>query len=232
MKASSITRPLLLSMFILSLILLPVMSAATDVGGIIYTDTTWSLAGSPYNIISELQTADGVTLTIEPGVVVNGNGNQLELRGNLNAIGAETSKISINNIFLIEQSKTVIVTIQFAVINAGSYYFRQDNSRFILRDSKIQNVSTITMFPSDNLDDSFVERNVFVNCGPIRVENSAPNYVHIRNNVFYQQTGPLQVDGNPGELSHAVIEYNSFISTDRIALLAWPNAQITAINNY
>jgi len=40
--------------------------------GIIYTDTTWDLAGSPYNITSLLQIADNVTLTIAPGVVVNG----------------------------------------------------------------------------------------------------------------------------------------------------------------
>ena len=62
----------------------------TDVGGIIDTDTTWTSGGSPYNITSTVQIKEGVTLTIEPGVVVNGAGREFELEvfGTLNAIGA------------------------------------------------------------------------------------------------------------------------------------------------
>ena len=41
----------------------------TDVEGIIDEDTTWDLDGSPYNIIATVQVDEGVTLTIEPGVV-------------------------------------------------------------------------------------------------------------------------------------------------------------------
>ena len=216
---------------VICLLLLPAFSNAIDVGGIIYNDTTWDLAGSPYNIIAEVQTADGVTLTIDPGVVVNGNGNQLELRGDLNAIGTETLKISINNIFLIEQSSAVTVNIQFAEINGGQYYLSQDNSRFSLRDSKIQNISRIIIFDSTNPNDSFIERNVFRNSSNwIRVGRSPVGYVHIRNNVF--QDAGLMVDGELGIPAHTVIEYNSFLSTDRIVLYAETNAMVTAINNY
>jgi hypothetical protein len=212
------------------LVLLPTLSNATDVGGIIYTDTTWDLAGSPYNFTAKIQTADGVTLTIEPGVVLNGNSYNLELRGPLNAIGTETEKISINSIFLIEASIAATVNIQFAVINGGTYYLSQNSPSFSLRDSVIENLSGMTIFDSTNPNDSFIERNVFHNLGNwIRVGKSS-GYVHIRNNVF--QNAGLMVDGNLGIPAHAVIEYNSFLSTDRIVLYAMNNAMVTAIDNY
>jgi len=49
-------------------------SADTNVGGAITVDTTWTLAGSPYNVTSTVQvygtSTTPTTLTIEPGVVV------------------------------------------------------------------------------------------------------------------------------------------------------------------
>ena len=70
---------------------------ATDVGGIIYSDTTWNLGGSPYNVTSSLQVAEEATLTIEPGVVVNNaSADQIQFWGGLLAIGTESSKIIFN----------------------------------------------------------------------------------------------------------------------------------------
>ena len=70
-------------------LLFPSISMATDVGGIIDENTTWNVAGSPYNITSAIQIAGGVTLTIEPGVIVNGDrwNTKIEAWGNFIAIG-------------------------------------------------------------------------------------------------------------------------------------------------
>lgn len=44
--------------------------ASTNVGGAITSDTTWTLAGSPYVVTSSLYIGGGATLVIEPGVSV------------------------------------------------------------------------------------------------------------------------------------------------------------------
>ncbi len=48
----------------------PQVAQAGEVSGTITSSTTWTLQDSPYTIVSELTIAAGVTLTIEPGVVV------------------------------------------------------------------------------------------------------------------------------------------------------------------
>ena len=59
---------------VFSLILLLAMAnngtADTPVSGIIDSDTTWTLADSPYIVIGDVQIPNGVTLTIEAGVVI------------------------------------------------------------------------------------------------------------------------------------------------------------------
>jgi len=44
--------------------------AQTTVGGPILDDTTWTAAGSPYHVVSNIVVGDDSTLTIEPGVTV------------------------------------------------------------------------------------------------------------------------------------------------------------------
>src|SRR5438105_3566521 len=61
----------------------------TNVSGGIYTNTTWTLANSPYIIIDTVVVFPGVTLTIEPGIVVKfANNKRLEIRqASLIAVG-------------------------------------------------------------------------------------------------------------------------------------------------
>jgi hypothetical protein len=69
---------------------------ATNVGGIINSSATWTVAGSPYNITSKVQVASGVALSIQPGVVVT-NGildGTIEIFGELVAVGNSTDAVS------------------------------------------------------------------------------------------------------------------------------------------
>ncbi len=70
----------------------------TPVFGSIGTDTTWDLAGSPYLVMDHITVEEGVSLTIEAGVVVKFNGlYRMLVNGNITAVGNETDMILITS---------------------------------------------------------------------------------------------------------------------------------------
>ncbi len=72
----------------------PVVIDPTVVSGYIYSDTIWTLANSPYIVTDDITVVPGVTLTIEPGVVVKFDGPfELVVDGYLNAQGTDTNNI-------------------------------------------------------------------------------------------------------------------------------------------
>jgi len=69
-------------------------SGPTYVSFVISTDTTWTVANSPYIVVGHLLVEKGVTLTIEPGVEVKFDGYYyLQIEGKLIAEGTKNDMI-------------------------------------------------------------------------------------------------------------------------------------------
>ena len=73
-----------------------VAQASTEVVGIINADTTWTKENSPYTLTGPIFVNNDITLTIEPGVVVNLNGYLLQVNGTLVARGSSIDSIQLN----------------------------------------------------------------------------------------------------------------------------------------
>jgi len=73
-------------------------SASTNVSGRISTNTTWTLANSPYIVVDDVVVEMNISLTIEPGVVVKFiDGTNLIIDGALIAQGNSTHKITFTS---------------------------------------------------------------------------------------------------------------------------------------
>lgn len=98
MKYSTLPlRSLLFSLIISFPLLLP---AQTTLSGIISHHTTWTKAGSPYIIENTVTVRAGVTLTINPGVIVkfNDHYDHLDVLGRLDAQGTSLEPIIFTSI--------------------------------------------------------------------------------------------------------------------------------------
>jgi hypothetical protein len=75
-----------------------VLKAQTNVSGIISSNTTWSITGSPYIITGNVLLDSGYTLTIQPGVTVKFNrGISLQIDGELLVRGTSSNKITFTS---------------------------------------------------------------------------------------------------------------------------------------
>ncbi len=70
------------------------LDVPNEISSDITTNTTWTKAGSPYQVTSQVNVAAGVTLTVEPGVqVIFAQNAALSVEGTLTAVGTAAEPI-------------------------------------------------------------------------------------------------------------------------------------------
>ena len=90
-------KAIILTMFFL-VFFSPVLALATDVGGNITENTTWTKANSPCTVTSTVQVFDGVTLTIEPGTkIMVAPDQKIRVAGSLLSNGENTNPIKFTS---------------------------------------------------------------------------------------------------------------------------------------
>jgi plastocyanin/aerobic-type carbon monoxide dehydrogenase small subunit (CoxS/CutS family) len=73
------------------------IASNSNLSGTINNDTTWALSGSPYTITGNVLVSSGVTLTIQPGVVINFSDDfKILVKGNITSSGTSGSLITFN----------------------------------------------------------------------------------------------------------------------------------------
>ena len=97
MKVHRLLVALIVSALVAALPVAPA-NAATEVRGRIREDTTWTKAGSPYQMLGDVIVDRGVTLTIEPGVRVEAVHTVLMAHGSIRAIGTAEEPITFTGL--------------------------------------------------------------------------------------------------------------------------------------
>lgn len=230
----------------------PLAISATIAGGTITTDTTWTLAQSPYIItgsvtVQGVDGADGITtLTIEPGVEVRFNtGNYLYVGGTsgnpgaLQAIGNESQPIVFTSnqtspwygINFRDTASDATCIMEYCIVEkSGSANIRLDSASPAIRHSIIRKSLSYGIFinaSSSEITENIINSNTSYG---IYIANASSKPI-ISNNTFTENaTYPLFMCANnslsantfTGNGKQAVEVFGGTITTDNI----WKNVGV------
>ncbi len=107
LSSAFIIAALLLGLALVNTVNIGAAQTSTSVKGILTSDTTWTKAGSPYNLTGPLAVAKDVTLRIEPGVTVNLDSYYILVNGTLQARGTSTEKIVFDCAIVLYNNKRI-----------------------------------------------------------------------------------------------------------------------------
>ena len=226
----------LISLAVLCIILFS-RAWAIQVGGIISANTTWSVTSEPYVIISPIQIPFGVSLTIQPGVSVQGG--EIRTFGNLLVQGNAVNMATFTNVNIKPGSSTPSqnhqIVIRFANLVGGSLYSPTGNGIYgslTLEDSVILNLPDMYIwYPTSPVA---IKRNIFKNFGGISMGSSASS-VTIENNYFDSSCAYAVECWAAYNSVEMIVRYNTFEKTSSPRLIlppAYSSSRMDGRNNY
>lgn len=164
-----------------------VTDAVTEVGGVIRSNTIWSRANSPFRLTGDVQIAHGATLTVEPGVEIQGNLRTIEVWGNLKALGSSASPIRFDSTLIESQgvtNETSAITLDTIEFDRGRLTFKPNLGMFRLGNSTVRASELVAVGggPLAMLESSRIEGNTFTG---MRQVNLSPSWnVLLERNTF------------------------------------------------
>jgi len=216
--------------------------ADTEVGGAISENTTWTVENSPYTIMETITVESGITLNIEPGVIITQPSNNVMflLHGKFFAHGTIDNKISIDGninsvIFMVGPDSTV--SLEYCEIKNHYQLYSGFNygggaGNFKLRHSSVNSAGNIKLEPRG---DVHIEYNTFLNYGRIIGQNRFRSCtIYVRYNLFQNpkdssyQYSAISEDG----INYWVVKYNSFNNPTENMVRLSGKGFVDAIENY
>ena len=181
-------------------------SAQTDVSGHITTNTTWTLAGSPYRVTGDVYIDNGKTLTVDPDVIVRFNSNRyMYVYGMLIANSATftSHRDSTGGTPSPNDWKSIYIN------NGGNANFTGCSIAYGSPNIYVYN-GTLT-FTGGIVKNSY-NKNVQLRNGTVNIDNSSLYFDSPTSNRynFYSDGGSSTVDINKTEIYNA--QYNVFLS--------------------
>ena len=203
-------------------------------GGVINANTTWA-AGSVITLSADVQIAAGVTLTVEPGVTINGNGYQFLAFGSLEMGGTSSQPIKINNAHLGFGNNHVTpgyIALDHVEMLGGSFSKGSGFGHFDLTHSSFNGVGGFYIwYPTS---DSTITQNSFYKSAGLSIGLNGPQLT-IADNSFASQTTGFAIENWANYSNTLAVTGNSFLSTDLVALSlkdGYNSSRFSAENNY
>jgi len=183
-------------------------TADTSVSGVITSDTIWTLAGSPYIVVGDVQIPDEVTLTIEPGVVINYAGAyEILVKGAIIANGTATNTILFTSdtptissgatILKFESTDLSIsqlshIKMEYASksirIGDESEHNQKPKNTGILTASNIEIIAAEVLTDGYNTEAKLVLNNAIINATSVRGEYPRSESIEINNSMISNST--------------------------------------------
>jgi len=226
----------------ITVLTLKVGHTQTNVSGGIFSNATWTLAGSPYIVIDTVVVFPNVTLTIEPGVIVKfDNDIRLEIRqGNLIAIGTTTDSITFTsnslsptpgiwgNLFLNRSDASKFNYCNFRYADQGIYNDQVSNDTLVVKNSNFNdnNYGIYNWSIGSNSTNQFDTCNFMNNQIGFRTEYHQSDAIFNYCNFSFNQTG-YTTSGYPnnGYLNNCIVSNNQNLGVKSAHIIS--NSTIT-----
>jgi len=187
------------------------VNAYTYTSGTITQDTTWTKDGGPYRLTSYFYVPRGVTLTIEPGTVVDLYMYSLQVMGKLRCQGTSDDKIVLYS--------------SYTYSGAASIYFSNSTSWDGATGSIIENTVLSSVYISISVSSPKISNNYFTATSTTALSIYSGASPLITNNAFSSQGPGIYISNGSPTIS------NNFIkSTNSYGIQVYGNASISGNN--